>query len=87
MWLPPHVRLSRAPTKADKIQVELNRRYAFRANSVYRPGDSLHRNGKHYICNKEVVSGWPARQRFWRQLRPENYVHMQTGNQGTGYNA
>ena len=54
--------LRAGPTKqstsnADKIQVELkqiNPNQAFRAESVYRPGDSLVTATKHYICNKEV---------------------------------
>ena len=85
--------LRAGPTKqstsnADKIQVELKRinpDQAFRANSVYRPGDSLVTATKHYICNKEVISGGSATDAFLKANFTENYVHMQTGSQGTGY--
>ena len=77
-------------SNADKVQVELkqiNPDQAFRADSIYRPGDSLVQNGKHYICNVEVstVGLTSAGTAFVAANFEENYVHMQTGNQGVGY--
>ena len=54
----------------DKMQVELkqiNPDQAFRANSPYRPGDSLVHSNKHYICNRNVTSGAAITQHSWRR--------------------
>ena len=75
-------------TTTAKVQVELkqiNPNQAFRANSVYRPGDSVVANNKHYICNKQFVSGGSLSAGDLTDYFAENYVHMQDGSQGTGY--
>ena len=64
---------------------QINPNQAFRANGVYRPGDSLTANNKHYICTREATSGASISAAFLADNFEENYVHMQTGNQGTGY--
>ena len=70
------------------MQVELkqiNPNQAFRANSVYRPGDSVVANNKHYICNKQFTSGASLSASDLTDYFTENYVHMQDGSQGVGY--
>ena len=47
------------------------------AGEVYRPGDALSDGGKHYICNKQVVSTGSATVSFLANNFEENYVHMQ----------
>ena len=47
------------------------------SGEVYRPGDALSDNGKHYICNKQVVSTGTASVSFLADNFEENYVHMQ----------
>ena len=75
-------------TSTDKLQVELkqiNPDQAFRPNSVYRPGDSVIANSKHYICNNEFTSGASLSAGDLTANFEENYVHMRDGSQGTGY--
>ena len=77
-----------ASPSTERVQLELkqiNPDQAFRANSVYRPGDSLVTSTKHYICNRKVKSGASVSNAFIADNFEENYVHMQTGGQGTGY--
>ena len=75
-------------TSTDKVQVELKRinpDQAFRANSVYRPGDPLVTATKHYICNKQYTSGASLGANDLTDYFTENYAHMREGNQGIGY--
>lgn len=44
---------------------------------VYRPGDALSINEKHYICNHQVVSTGASSASFLANNFEENYVHMQ----------
>ena len=73
---------------APKTQVELkqiNPDAAFKANTVYRPGDSIVTSTKHYICVKEVKSGASISNAFLTANFQENFVHMPTGAKGVGY--
>ena len=64
---------------------QINPNQAFRANSVYRPGDPLTTGTKHYICVKQFNSGATLSDAERTANFEENFVHMQNGNQGTGY--
>ena len=70
---------------------QINPDQAYRASQPYRPGDTLvpaagsAGAGKHYICTRNVTSPAAITQQFLDDNFEENFVHMQTGGQGTGY--
>lgn len=75
-------------TNAAKVQVELkqiNPDQSFRTNSVYRPGDSIVANNKHYVCTKQFTSGASLGASDLVDYFSENFVHMKEGSQGNGY--
>ena len=72
----------------NRTQIEfkqINPDQAFRPNSVYRPGDCLIADNKHFICTRRVESGGAIGAAFLADNFEENFVHMPEGNQGTGY--
>ena len=72
----------------NRTQIEfkqINPNQAFRANSLYRPGDSIAVDNKHFICTRKVVSGGAIGAAFLADNFEENFAHMPEGNQGTGY--